>query len=499
MSLMGIDIGSNGTKIMVSNEQGRVLAAECEHYEFVFPKPGWVEYDTDKMWEKIFDIIKKVNSNHEVKKDPVEVLSASTIAESFTPVDSKGNILFNTIYTTDTRSVGELEYVLTKISARDLFEINGYPPGFICPLNKILWFRNNEPDLFKKTKKFLFTEDLLFHKLGLKDTRINNALCSRTLFFDIKNKKWSSEILNEFDLNEELFSEPCSTGEEAGYIRSDIAEELGFRKKVLIATGAHDQSAAALGVGAVKEGLAADGMGTVECIAAAVEKLVINDRMFENNFSIQAHAVEDKYITLAYNLSSGNVLKWYIENFDGGTEESKKADINIYDYFFSGLDFNPSDLYFLPYFSASGTPYLDPVPRGTIIGLSVGTGKKDIFKSMIEGMIFEIKLNVELLEQAGIRIDEIRATGGNAVFDYWLRLKSSIIGKPVKMMSVKESGCLANIIVAGSCARKFTLEQAISEFIKVEKEFYPEKKLADRYRAKFDGYKKIYGLVSSLY
>ena len=500
MSLLGIDIGSTGAKAMVFSEYGKNLASAYEEYNFIFPQPGWVEFDTNDMWEKIFRLFKKVNSNPAVKKDPVKVLSASTIAESFTPIDKKGDILSNTIYSTDTRSIKELEYVLTKISARDLFETNGYPPGFISPLNKILWVRRNRPDLYKNTKKFLFTEDLLFHKLGLKDTKINHSLCSRTLFFDIRNNEWSEDILNEFDIDINLFSEPSLSGAEVGYIREDIAEELGFKGRVLLVTGAHDQSAAALGVGAVKGGLAADGMGTVECISAVMDKLVINDKMFKNNFSIQTHAVGNKYITLAYNLSSGSILKWYKDTF--ATEELKvaqKKNIDVYDYLFSKLDFKPSDLYVLPYFSATGTPYFDPVPKGSIIGLSLATGKKDIFKSLVEGLVFEIAFNMELLKKVGIEINEIRVTGRAAKSDYWLKLKSSITGKPIKRMNINEAGCLAVMILAGSCIGKFTVEEAILKFVRTGKEFYPDNKIADKYKEKFERYKKVYSLISKLY
>jgi len=134
-----------------------------------------------------------------------------------------------------------LEYIFTKISPSDLYNINGYPPGFISPLNKILWLKNNMPDIYSKTKRFLFTKDLLFHKLGIADTKIDYSLCSRTLFFDIKNKKWSSKILNEFDIDENIFSKPSTSGIEIGYVNKDIAENLGFTREVAIVTGGHDQ------------------------------------------------------------------------------------------------------------------------------------------------------------------------------------------------------------------------------------------------------------------
>ena len=136
MSILGLDIGTTGTKAIVFDEDGKELATSYEEYYNIFPRPGWVEFDVNLMWKKIFDVIETVNNHPDVVKDPVTALSVSTMGESFTPVDNKGNTLYNTIYSNDARSVKELEQILSVYSSSYLFNITGYPPGFICPLNK---------------------------------------------------------------------------------------------------------------------------------------------------------------------------------------------------------------------------------------------------------------------------------------------------------------------------------------------------------------------------
>lgn len=500
MSLLGIDIGTTGTKAIAFSDEGEALASSYSEYNLVFPNPGWVEFDVDDMWKKIFNVIREVNFNPKVKKDPVTALSVSTVGESFTPVDEKGNTLYNTIYSTDSRSVKELEYVFSKIPPQKLYNITGLPPQYVAALNKILWVRNNMPDIYSKTKKFLFTEDLFQHKLGVDDTKINYPLSSTTLFFDIREKKWSDRILDEFDIDKNLFSEPTPSGVEIGYIREDIAEDLGFTKKVSIVTGGHDQQCAALGVGAIKGGIAADGIGTVECVTTAIDKLIISEEMFKNDFSTRFHVVDGMYTSFAYNMSAGSILKWYRDVL--GSEEKKEAEeknINIYDYLFSKLNFEPSGLYILPYFSASGTPYHDPIPKGTIIGLSLSTKKVDIFKAIVEGLVYEIAFNIELAEKSGLTIKELRAVGGGAKSDYWLKLKSSLIRKPIKRMNITEAGCLATMMLAGKGVKKFTLSEAVSKFVKVESEFYPDIKIYEKYIDGYKRYKKIYDLVSEIY
>jgi xylulokinase len=500
MSLMGIDIGTTGTKAIVFSEEGRILASSYLEYNLLFPKKGWVEFDTLDMWEKIMKVIKDVNSNKDVKKDPVEALAASTFGDSFTPIDEKGDILYNTIYSTDSRSTRELDYILSIIPAKELYYITGLPPQFVTPLNKILWVKNNLPEIYKKTKKFLFTEELLHHNLGIRDYRINYPLSSTTLFFDIKEKKWAVDILEKFDIDPGLFADPAPSGTKVGTVSRKVADELGFRRDVSVVSGCHDQQCAAFGVGAISGGIAADGVGTVECVIPIFDEIIMKDSMFENDFSTRAHVVKDKYATFAYNFSAGSVLKWYRDKLapdirDDAVSMGKDA----YDYFFSDIDYKPSGIYALPYFSASGTPYHDPIIKGSMIGIGLSTERKDIFKSLVEGLVFEIGYNIELLEKSGIEINELRAVGGGSRSDYWLSLKASVLNKVVKRMDIAEAGCLATMMLAGSRIGKFSIEEAQKKFVKVGKEFLPDIKVREAYIPYYEKYKEIYGLVSRLY
>ena len=499
MSILGLDIGTTGTKAIVFDEDGKKLASSYEEYSNIFPRPGWVEFDVDLMWKKIFDVIEAANNHPDVVNDPVTALSVSTMGESFTPIDSKGNTLYNTINSNDARSVKELEYVYEKYNPRSLFNITGYPPSYICPLNKIIWMKNNRPDIYSKTKKLLFTQDLLYHKLGIKDTNIDYSLCSRTLFFDIGEKTWSKEILDSFDIDIDLFSKPVMSGEFVGYVHENIAKKLGFRKKVSVIAGAHDQTCAALGVGATDEGIVANGIGTVECLSATTKKLLINDDMFDYKFNIQSHAVENAYLTLGYNMTSGSSLKWYRDNLASYEKKSAEADgQDIYDILFEPMDHNPSGILFLPYFTASGPPYFDPSPKASVLGMSLSTTKKEIFKALVEGLIFEIKFISELMEKTGINIKEIRAVGGGSKSKYWLSLKSSLMNKPVKKMRINEAGCLATMMLAGHGTGRFKLEEAVKKFVKIERVFYPETAVAKKYLKIYEKYKRIYPSIKDL-
>jgi len=500
MSLMGIDIGTTGTKAIAFSEEGKILASAYEEYNLLFPHPGWVEFDVDDMWKRVLGVIKNVNSHPDVKKNPVEALAPSTVGESFTHINKKGDILYNTIYSTDSRGVKELEQMLSVISAKDLYHVTGLPPQYVTPLNKILWVKNNLPEIFKKTHKILFTEELLQHKLGMRDYRINYSLSSTSLFFDIRQKKWSTDILDKFDLDQGLFAIPTPSGTEVGKVSVEMAERLGFSRDVSIVAGGHDQQCAAFGVGAISGGIASNGMGTVECVVPVFDEIIMKDSMFDNDFSTRPHVVKGKYVTFAYNFTAGSILKWYRDNLAPDLRDNAASKgMDAYDCFFRDLDFKPSGLYTLPYFSGSGTPRHDPETRGTIIGLGINTEREKIFKSIVEGTIFEIGFNLELLEKSGVEIKELRAVGGGSRSDFWLDLKSSILNKPVKRMDIDEAGCLSTMMLAGSAIGKFTIADAQKEFVIVSKEFHPDPKIGELYREHYGKYKKIYDLVSQLY
>lgn len=492
MSLMGIDIGTTGTKAIAFDSDGNILGSDYREYNLLFPEPGWVEFDTAAQWKTVFEVLKNVNSNPAVKKDPVTALSVSTFGEGLTPVDESGDIIFNTIYSTDARSVKELEMLLSRYTPMELFEITGYPPGFMCPLNKIIWIKNNRPDIFKRTRRIMFTDEIFAQKLGVEEPRINHSLASRTLFFDVRKKTWWNDILVEFGIDPLLFSKPVDSGEVIGTISDKVAADLGFKKGVYFVSGCHDQPCAALGTGAVTGGISADGMGTVECVTICMEDAITNEDMLKYNFGCQAHGVKDKYVTLAYNLSSGSVVKWFRDNIADGQSKTIRE-------LSSNLTFEPSRLYTLPYFSATGTPYFDPVSKGSIIGLDLGTSKADIFKGLVEGLVFEICFNLELVKHSGIKITELRATGGGSKSDYELKLKASLIDSPILRMDITEAGCIATMMLAGIGTKKFTLEEAILKFVSVRDRFEPDKKIRERYLDKFENYKKIYGSISGLF
>jgi len=365
MSLLGIDVGTTGCKVIAFREDGEILSQAYGEYPLIHPQPGWSELDSNVVWEKVSDGIRKVAS--ETKFDPIEAISVASQGEAVTPISGNCDVLANAITTFDSRTIGICDDLLQDISPLDIMQITGMPPSDIHTLAKIVWIQTNQPDLYGEVWKFFGYEDFVNFRLGVQ-LAVDYSLAARTMFFDIINKKWSEKMLNLANIDPELLPEPVPSGTIIGEIGNKVSGELGLPHGVVVVAGGHDQPCGALGAGIICGGELMDATGTVECIAPAFSEPVINNQMIEGNFACYPHVVEDLYVTLGFVSSGGVVLRWFRDNF--AQLEISQADEegrDVYDILLNEIPDNPSSVMLLPHFTGSGTPHLDLESRGAIV------------------------------------------------------------------------------------------------------------------------------------
>jgi xylulokinase len=498
MSLLGIDIGTSGCKATIIDFEGNIRGQSYREYSLISPNPGWEEIDPELVWSLVKRVI--ANSIDEYKGTPVKAISVSSFGEAAVPIDRNGNVLYNSMIYIDERGREEAGYLEYRLGREKILGITGISVHPMYTINKIMWLKKNKPDVYKNTWKFLLFADFILFKLGAKP-HTDYSLAARTMAFDIINKKWSAEILECAGLDEDKFGEPVQAGTLVGEITGSIAEELGLPRGVILVAGGHDQPCAALGAGAIKCDLAVDGLGTTECITPTFDRPVISDVMAMNHFACVPHVMKDMYVTYAFTFTSGSVLKWYRNNFGAAyIAEAVKSNINLYDMLIEKASKGPSDIFVLPHFAGAATPYMDVEAKGAIIGLNIGTKAEDIMKAILEGITFEIMVNVEKLAEAGIKVEEMRAVGGLAKSDPFLQMKADMMGKKVTTLQVSEAGTLGVAILAGTaCGVYKNVEDAVQKLVKKKKEFYPDEKLHEIYAEKFQTYKRIYPAVKQIY
>lgn len=491
MSLLGIDIGTTGCKVAVFDRYGEVLSSEYQEHPLIHPKEGWVEIDPDLIWSNIKNLIKK--ANQKIKKDKVKAFSISCQGEATVPVSRDGDVLYNAIVTFDSRTKEQHEFWKRTMGKKEIFKITGMPLHPMYSINKIMWIRKNLKDIYKKTYKFLCFEDYIFLKFGLTPT-IDYSLAARTMAFDITRKKWSEKILKEAKINIDLLPEVKPSAEIVGEINTAISDKLGLGKGVFGVTGGHDQACGAFGAGITEEGTAMNATGTSDVITPIFNKIYLTSSMLNNNYPCYSYVIGDKYMTITFNLTGGLLLRWYRDNFC--YEEKVAAERegrNIYNVITGRMHPAAVNIFILPHFVGSGTPFLDSNSKGAVLGLDLETNKAKIARAILESNTYDLKLNLEKLEESGITVNKIIAIGGGAKSSKWLKIKSDILNKRIVTLKNPEAATLGAALLAGVAIREYkSYKDAVENAIKEDRAFSPDEDSNRQYNRRYMVYKDIY-------
>ncbi len=491
MSYLGIDVGTTGCKVIAFDEEGAILAQAYREYPLYYPQNGWIELDAEEVWGKILECLREVAQK--TRLDPPVSLGISAQGEAVVPVDEGGWALARSIVTFDRRGDEFVPFFREHIGEEQFFNITGMTLSGIGTVNKILWWKKYAPEAFQKARYFLCFEDFVLFRLGVPPA-ISFPLAARTMMFDVQRGAWSEEILGLSGIEPERLACPYPSGAGVGEVARAIREELGLPRGIVVATGGHDQPCGALGAGVIRSGLAMDATGTVECIAPAIPHFVRGETMWRNNLCCYHHTFPGLYVTLVYNFTGGVILRWFRDQFAGEEKErSKVSGRDVYDLLLEDLPEEPTNLWVLPHFTMTGTPYLDAHSLGMVVGLTLNTTKKEFIKALLEGVSFEMKLNLSLLEEAGIEVKRLRAIGGGAKSPVWLRLKADVYGLPVETLSVSEAACFGAALLGRKARENIkNLGNLVEELVKVKEVYEPDAWRSAVYRERFGVYRRLY-------
>ncbi|MBW3624693.1 MAG: hypothetical protein KY468_14915, partial [Armatimonadetes bacterium] len=413
MSLLGIDVGTTGCKAIRFAEDGRILGRGYREYPLHHPQPGWVELDPRQVWEGVRQSVREAVAGAG-NDDPVRAVSTSSQGEAAVPVGPDGEVLGNSIVSFDARTAPQRDAWRERMGEERIFRITGMPLHTMYTLLKLQWIRENQPRLYERTWKFLCFGDFILHRLGAPAVT-DDSMAARTMAYDLHARNWSSEMLQAAEIERDRLPDIYPSGTAVGEIGKSVAADLGLPEGVKLVTGAHDQPSGALGAGITRPGIAMDATGTVECICPAFAEPVLTPEMRENNYCCYPHAVPGLYVTIAFNFTGGSLLRWYRDQLSHAeAEEARVAGLDVYDVLIAKAGTRPSGVFILPHFTVTGTPWFDAQARGAILGLSLATTKGDLIQGILDGISYEMRLNLERLESAGVAIRELRAIGGGA-------------------------------------------------------------------------------------
>ena len=443
-ALLGIDLGTTRCKAAVCSPDGALLGESTVGCPLIKPGPGIVEQDATLWWDLTQQVVRQAVDAAQMGSDFVRALSVSSQGISFVPVDERGEPLGNAINWLDTRATLQAESILSRFSEEELFRLSGKraSPAYVLP--KLLWLAANQPDVYRRAHKFLMAHDYLMFKLtGLFVT--DHSMASGSLLHDITGLDWRSELTEAFGVAVEQLPEIRWAGTCLGHLKPEAAEALGVSDQVVVAVGGQDQKCAALGA-SIRSGAVTISLGTASAITCLTSRPLLDDqrRIPVFPFLVPGHWDLEGVVGTA-----AGALHWLRETFFPGQSYEELDTL--------ARESPPGAMgvCFYPHLGGATSPHWRAGVRGAFLGLSLAAGSRDIVRSVLEGVAFQIRSNIEVIEALGMPVEEVILFGGGARSSLWPQLICNITGKPATCTSMVDVANWGACLLAGAAAGLF--------------------------------------------
>jgi xylulokinase len=493
--LLGIDIGTSGTKTLICDEKGKVLETAMAEHPISSPKPGWSEQSPLDWWKATCAATKAVLQKAKVKPKDVGGIGLSGQMHGSVFLGDGEKPLRPALLWNDQRTAKQCAEIESKAGGRErLIELVANPAltGFTAP--KILWVRENEPRVYEKTKHILLPKDYIrFRMTGEYATEVSDA--SGMLLLDVANRKWSDELLSLLQIDKSLLARLHESFEVTGTLSKQGAKALGLAEGIPVVGGGGDQAAGAVGNGIVAPGIVSATLGTSGVVFAHSDQPTRDPK---GRVHTMCHAVPGKWCVFGCMLSAGGSFQWF-RNQLGENEiaRAKKKKVDPYELLIAEAQRAPAGsegLFFLPYLTGERCPYPDPCARGGWIGATARTTRDMMIRSLIEGVTFGMRDALEIMKQMNIPLSEVRASGGGARSPFWRQLQGDIYNAPIVLTNATEGPAYGVALLAGVGTGVWkSVEEACKRSIKQTKRIQPNAKQAAFYQRYYDVYHKLYG------
>lgn len=483
---IGMDIGTSSTKAVLFDRLGHIHKMSSYEYDIIVPKNGYAEENPLEWKNAAFKVLKDLSEA--VSADDIMGIGLSGQMHGLVLLDKDDNILYNAIIWCDNRTDAETKQI-EKFGIDKIREITGNNPMPAFTLAKLLWIRNNEPEIYSKIDKIMLPKDYIRYVLtGEFKTEYSDA--SGMQLMDLKKEDYSSELLNYFNIDRKILPEIVNSSDITGHILESVSKITNIKTNTFVVGGAGDQAASAIGNSIVGFGDVSITLGSSGVVFATLKELNIKN----NGLQYFHHAIPNTYHVMGVTNGCGNSLKWYKENLCQYEASLAKAEgVSSYDYITRNIDSikaGCNGLIYLPYIMGERTPNLDPNATGMFIGIRNNTSKDMMTKSVIEGISYSMKDCYSLL---GFNPSKVLISGGGAKNPKWCKILASMLNHSVSRVDIDEAGCLGVAILAMVGDKIYTdVLDACKKIITIRDTFTPNVDDYRTYLKYFDVYKKLY-------
>lgn len=493
MISLGIDIGGTGCKCVAFREDGAQLALSYTEYPLA---AGQVNLPAEMLTESVFHVIADCAARLE-RPEEIAVLTVSSFGESFVAVDADGKALTDILLYFGNSESEEFSRLVASIGEETFMRIARVLPDASYSLAKMLYTRQVAD---RPVWKYLFIAGYLCYRL----TEIactDVSLACRSLLYDVEQQCWSQELLDACGIDAATLPTVLPTGGKVGTLLPALAEQLGLPAGVTVVIGSHDQIVNALGAGVCEVGDAVDTSGTCECMTPLFAAIPEQLDFQRNNFACVPYPEGRGYVTYAYNISAGSVVRWYRDALGGGLqEEAQRRGVSLYRLLDETCPSEPSELMVLPFLQGmGGTPEVMPQATGLVGGLTTRTRLPDLYRAVLEGITYEMRYNQEKLQENGVEIQRLFACGGGARSPVWLQIKADILGCEILPVKNEETGAMGSAVLGLSAVTGESPFAIAERFRTYGETIRPDPARQAVYHEKYQQYKKLRALWCAMF
>ena len=480
---LGLDTSTTATKSLLIDEGGEVVGVASSDYVYQSPHLLWSEQDPELWWEATRVSTKALLSETGITGKEIVGIGLTGQMHGLVILDESGSVIRPAILWNDQRTGAQCDEIRERLGTDRLIAITGNDAltGFTAP--KILWVQQEEPENYAQIAHVLLPKDYIRYRLT-GDYAIDRAGGAGTILFDLATRDWSEEVLQILEIAPEWLPPTHEGTEITGVLTQESADLLELEAGTPVVGGGGDQAAAAVGTGAVNEGVVSLSLGTSGVVFATVARPMIEP---EGRLHAFCHALKGKWHLMGVMLSAAGSLRWHRDTFAAGVQYADLVEPA------GEVEAGSDGLVFLPYLTGERTPHPDPLARGAFIGLTVRHGLPQMTRAVLEGVAFGMRDIFELMTSVGLGdIDQVRVTGGGARSDLWLQILSDVLGTELITVSTEEGAAYGTALLAATGTGHFeSVESACEQVIRVEKQYSPGKAMST-YEALYHIYRELY-------
>ncbi len=488
--LMGIDVSTTGVKALIISTDGKVVANANTELPLSTPFPLWSEQDPADWWRSAQTSIRQSLAQAGISGAEIGAVGLTGQMHGLTLLDELGVVLRPAILWNDQRTAAQCDEIRARLGRKHLIEITGNDAltGFTAP--KILWVRENEPEIYARVRHILLPKDYVRYLLT-GDFAVDCADGAGTILFDIKTRDWSPEVLQALDIPLEWLPKVYEGSQVTGVISAEAAALTGLKAGTPVVGGGGDQAAQAVGVGAVRPGIVALTLGTSGVVFASINGPFIEP---EGRLHAFCHSVPERWHLMGVMLSAAGSLRWYRDTFAPGQD---------YDSLLAPAAQVPpgcEGLLFLPYLTGERTPHPDPLARGAFVGLTIRHTQAHLTRAVLEGVAFGLRDGFELMKTAGLtQIDQVRVSGGGAKSLLWRQILADIFNAELVTVNTTEGAAYGAALLAGvGCGIYANTDAACELAVQITGSTTPNSADVEKYKRLYTVYRELYPALKEI-